>query len=121
MKMFSIRDDVFKTEPLFVVGCSYADMKARLDKRFSLCITEESEKVAGKMLTFGVEPWRVVWVKRSNDLACLAHEIFHLVTRICHDKGIPIVAHHPNGENGDETAAYLLEFFFSKATKRLKA
>lgn len=120
MKVFAVRDKVFKVEPLFVVGCTHYQLRKYLRKKYKLRIVDEGQKLAGQMLTFWSAPWRVVWVRRKGDLECLAHEIFHLVTRICQDKGIPIVAHHPNGDNGDETAAYMLEHYIVKALKKIK-
>lgn len=112
-KVFTIDDPIFKTEPLFVVGCSHAEMAAYLKKRFGVPVDSGKGQWAGQMLTFSVAPWRVVWIAdRGNaGLPTALHEIFHLVTRICQDKGVPIVAHHPNWDNGDETAAYLFEYF----------
>lgn len=117
MRVFKITEPVFKTEPLFVADCTYAQMRSYLNRRFRLKIEEDGDQTCGRMFTFGVPPWRVVWVRRSRETVVLTHEIFHLVTRICQDKGIPIIAHHPNGDNGDEPAAYLLEFFLTAAIK----
>lgn len=53
-----------------------------------------------------------IWVwERTNHLALpvVLHETFHLVTRICADKGITIRAHNEHGQTDDETAAYLFE------------
>lgn len=112
---FTVDDPIFKTEPLFVIGCDHAGMAAYLKKRFGVTVTSEGpeENYAGSMLTFGCAPWRVVWIRERSraGLAVGLHEVFHLVTRICADKGIPIVAHIPGGENGDEAAAYMFEYF----------
>lgn len=121
MKVFTVKDKVFKVEPLFVMDCTYEQLRTYLRKEFKVKAQEVDGKMAGMMLTFSRStPWRVVWVRRRKDVECLAHEIFHLVTRICQDKGIPIVAHHPNGDNGDETAAYMYEHYFVKAMKKIK-
>ncbi len=125
MTAFTIEDPLFKTEPLFIGNCTAEQANAYLRKRFGV-EGDIAERTAGMMLTFSSRPpWRVVWVAKLNrhsarNVAELAHEIFHLVTRICADRGIPIVAHHPDGLNGDETAAFLMEFFMMRAWKHLR-
>ncbi len=119
MKVFTVEEPVFKTEPLFVVVCSHEALASYLKHRFHVT-TDPAFELAGQMLTFHRPPWRVVWVKRDGDLAVALHEVFHLVTRICQDKGVSIVAHHQNGENGDEAAAHLFEFFAKAVIRRMK-
>lgn len=119
MKVFQIKDDVFKTKPLFVIGCSFQKLERYL-KRFNVKPGEYVDQ-AGQMFTFGKSPWRVVWVEKLPTtiptLGILLHEIYHLVTRICQDKGIRIQA-HIDTDSGDETAAYLYEFFCREAIRR---
>jgi len=57
--------------------------------------------------------------------ATLVHELFHLVVRISEDKGVPIISNIQTGQVGDETSAYMLEYYyneiialFKKATAR---
>lgn len=107
MKVFKIVEPVFKTEPLFVVNCSEVELRDYLQKHYRIRHSIVFRSV-GTMLTFDRSPWRVVWIQRSDKLPEVIHELFHLVTRICQDKGVPIVAHHETGESGDETAAYLM-------------
>jgi hypothetical protein len=110
---FQVTDALFKTSPLFVLDCSHATLDAYLRRRFHLDAGEDVQQ-AGQMFTFAAPPWRVVWVAQAPHdlptLAILLHEIVHLVTRICQDKGVPIKAQIAEGF-GDETAAYLFEFF----------
>lgn len=123
MKTFTIVEPVFKTEPLFIGNCTRDEAKQYLSQRFKVG-ADIPVDCGGTMLTYGCAPWRVVWVqKMSRDprhLCVVLHEIFHLVTRICADRGIPIVAHHPDGMNGDETAAYLFEFFARAALRKMR-
>lgn len=122
MIVFTVKDPVYKTEPLFVLDCPHAELAAYLQRRFDVAIDGEGEKgdqLAGQMLTFGCAPWRVVWVRRRQDLPAAIHECFHLVTRICADRGIPIRAHDERGDNADEPAAYLLEFFVTAIFEKL--
>lgn len=122
MRVFSVAEDVFKTEPMFILGCSHSAMATYLERRFKVTI-DPSEGQAGQMFTFGCAPWRVVWVedlpRTLPQLALLFHEVFHLVTRICQDKGVPIKAQTAEGF-GDEPAAYLYEFFALRVMSKLR-
>jgi hypothetical protein len=122
VRVFTVNDPVFKTEPLFVLGCTHDELAAYLQRRFDVAIDVEprGEQLAGRMFTFSCAPWRVVWVRRRDDLSVAIHECFHLVTRICDDRGIPIRAHDERGDNADEAAAYLLEFFTTALLRKLK-
>ena len=119
MKVFSVTDPIFKTDPLFILGCPRADLDAYLRRRFRVMAGDATQHWAGQMFTFDKVPWRVVWTL-NIDLPVILHETFHLVTRICQDKGIGIVAHHPDGAYGDETAAYLFEFFARAIVRRVR-
>jgi len=123
MLVFKVDDPVFKTKPLFVLGCSYPELAAYLHGRYRINLKPE-EGICGIMLTFARPPWRVVWVerisKRPKDLGPLLHELFHLVTRICGDKSVPIYHHITTGECGDETAAYLYEYFADHCLRRIR-
>lgn len=120
MMVFAVEEPVFKTEPLFVLGMPWAKFDTMMMKRYQQGVGLSPEQCVGRvgtMLTYAATPWRVVWT-RDLDLHVVLHETFHLVTRICHDKGIPIVAQTDHGP-GDETAAYLLEFFMRQIVDRL--
>ena len=119
MKVFTVVDPIFKTEPLFVIGCTRDELRAYLRKRFRVDATLGNNTTdAGQMITFDCVPWRVVWTLK-RDPYVLLHELFHLVTRICQDKGIPIRARDERGDFGDETAAYLFEFFAKKTLRKV--
>jgi hypothetical protein len=123
MRCFSISDPVFKTKPMFVLGCSAREAESflRARYRFEVNISPGS---CGTMLTLDRFPWRVVWCEEYPDtpksISTLFHEVFHLVVRICGDKGIPIVHHIETGECGDEAAAYLFEFFAQECLLRTR-
>jgi len=120
MKIFTIKENIFKTEPLFILDCSYFEMINYLKRKYHIIIENEDESTTcGRMFTFDKTPWRVVWTKNKT-LPEIFHETFHLVTRICADKGIPIVAHFSSGEIGDETAAYLFEFFSRTILRKIR-
>lgn len=113
MRWFVVEEPIFKTATLFVVDCSHAELTRYLDTHWN-CRTGEDCGQIGQMFTFGEHPpHRVVWARRLY-LPVVLHEVFHLVTRICADKGISISAHTDHGMNNDEPAAYLFEFFAKK-------
>jgi hypothetical protein len=119
VRVFTVKDPLFKTEPLFVMGCSHQQLDAYLRKHFRVSVDIDNGH-CGQMLTFDRAPWRVVWTQ-TLDIPVALHELFHLVTRICQDRGIPIRAHNANGEISDEPAAYLYEFFARAMLRRVKA
>lgn len=120
MKVFSVEDPVFKTEPVFVIGATHrqlVELCAR--RRWRVDVGPEEPHAAGRMFTFNRAPWRIVW-SLAADRAVVLHEVFHLVTRICYDKGIVIRAHDERGDNGDEAAAYMFEHFARAVLKRIR-
>lgn len=120
MKTFVVSEPIYKTETLFVVGCSFEAFKARLKQRYRLDAGDYIGQI-GQMFTFTSQkpPCRVVWADKV-DAPVVLHEVFHLVTRICDDRGILIKAHIEHGESGDEAAAFLFEFFARIVLKKLK-
>lgn len=119
MKVFKIVEPVFKVEPLFIVNCTAEEASAHIKKHFHID-QEITDDTAGTMLTYAQIPWRVVWVQRGSEIPVVAHELFHLVTRIMQDKGIRIVSHDESGHCADETAAYLFEFLIREYLKELR-
>jgi hypothetical protein len=118
VKVFTVTESIFKTEPLFVLGCTHEELNRYLRKQFRQDAGLDAGQ-CGQMFTFDRAPWRVVWSAKL-DLPVILHEVFHLVTRICHDKCIPIRAYLETNENGDEAAAYLFEFFARAVLRRVK-
>lgn len=118
---FTVTDPIFKTQPVFILGCSAEKAEAWLKKECRVRV-QIDPGAAGMMITLRKYPWRIVWSayhpKTPGGIATLLHELFHLVVRICGDKGIPIVHHFENGECGDEAAAYLFEFFAAECLRR---
>jgi hypothetical protein len=110
-----IKDDVFKTEVLFIFNCSQKEFQRRV-KRYGIEETGIDNYTSGTVIHAKQRFFRIVWVKKfsKNYLSEFIHELFHLVVRICDDKGVPIKANIEMGECGDETAAYLMEFYVSK-------
>lgn len=124
MKTFSVLDGVFKTGPYFVFGCTGEELKAHVKKTHGADI--EAPDSAGRQVTVDTKGGlcRIVWLRELPNtperMGMLVHEIFHLVVRICRDKGVPIIANIQTGECGDETAAYLMEYFYWECLKLLK-
>lgn len=119
---FKIEDKMFKTEPLFLYNCTAAAAEVYLRTHYR--VKEEINPTAtGTVLTLEKAPWRIVWLrhlsKKPEDLGTLVHELTHLAVRICRDKGIPIVANIQTGECGDETVAYIMDYFFREVIKKL--
>jgi hypothetical protein len=124
VKVFTVEEPVFKIEPLFVLGAEPDEIRSLFARRrFLVDVGHIGDRhqtpLAGSMLTFDRTPWRVVWT-RKMDIGVALHETFHLVTRICHDRGIPIRAMDERGDLGDETAAHLFEFFARAVIKRMR-
>jgi hypothetical protein len=119
--IFTIVDPLFKTEPVFILGCSAEKAEDFLKKECRARV-EIARGAGGMMITRDKYPERIVWSAYRPDspagTAVLLHELFHLVLRICSDKGVPVVSHHENGECGDEAAAYLFEFFSRECLRR---
>ena len=116
-KKFKVEDKVFKTEVLFLCGYSHIEMANEMKnlgvKDFDVDFFKHAD---GSQMFFredsGVNsPFRVVWLryftKSPYCIGTASHEIFHLVVRICDDKGIPI----DRSNNSDETGAYLQDFY----------
>lgn len=118
MRVFVVEEPIFKTATLFVIECSFDAFKELAQRRYRQDVGEFVGQ-CGQMFTFKRPPWRCVWVNTRAPPIVL-HEVFHLVTRICEDKGVLIKAHIESGESGDETAAYLFEFYVRELQKRLR-
>lgn len=120
---FCIREPLFKTQPVFVLGCTAGEAEAFLLKRYRAKVSINS-RAAGTMLRRDRFPYRIVWAKgypnKPTAMSELMHEIFHLVTGICGDKGVPIHDRIETGECGDEAAAHLLEFFAYECFRRIR-
>jgi hypothetical protein len=122
VRQFTVKVEMLKVEPLFVLGCTFDSLAERMRRDFKVNIENEpgaEPTRAGQMFTFDRAPWRLVWT-RHLELPVVLHEVFHLVTRICADRGIVIRAHNERGENDDETAAYLFEVIARQVIRRCR-
>jgi len=119
LKVFKIECNVFKFDVLIVANCTHEELKTFLKKQYRVSLDDSPDiNTIGGMYTVEKNPWRVVWVKDWKDRSCLIHELFHLTTRVCNDRGIQIVSHDEKGNVADEAAAYLMEFLVTQCLKR---
>lgn len=119
MKEFVIKENLFKTSTIFILNCSGKEFAKRIKKMGVKTDIAESY-VCGTVIPCGDRFFRGVWVESAKDLGGIMHEISHLVVRVCTDKGVPIKANIETGEVGDETFAYLIEFYTNEIFKKLK-
>ena len=128
-KVFCIEDKMFKTEPLFIINCTEEAAEKYLQRRFKVGFGRDKHNHASRatatVLHFNKVPWRVLWIEsfnrhKSEDIAELVHELTHLVIRICEDKGLVMMANHPEtGQVLDEPPAYMMDFFVHEFLKRV--
>lgn len=120
-KSFKIVNPIFKSETLFCLGFTLKEFKKEM-KKYNYDYDISSPDIAGT--TFSIRQkgfrYRVVWFEDSKDIAGIVHEVVHLCVRICEDKGVPIKAHIETGECGDETFAYMVEFYLNEVIKKIK-
>ena len=124
MIAFIVSEPVFKTETLFVAGCSFAAFRREMRIVYRVD-TGLDVGQAGQMFTFAADPpWRAIWLEHRPTtparLGVFVHEVVHLATRICQDKGIPIKAQIDEG-CGDEPLAYLVDYFVRTAWPHMRA
>jgi len=116
-----IKCEPFKCEVLFVWNCDHKGLERELKQRKVIekkASLDDMEHADGSQPTFHDEEkqeiTRVVWLKewagKPDDYGRLAHEIAHLVVRICDWKGIPFDGYN----NNDETFAYLVDYFITE-------
>lgn len=131
MKKFTIEDKLFKTEPLFIYNCSYGELVKYLvrqgieEEKIHNGFTSERMLGTATVMHFDKFPYRVVWfnkvdIKNPNSLGEIAHELLHLVIRICEDKGIPIKANFEDGYCADEPIAYMIDYFYTEFIKKVR-
>jgi hypothetical protein len=111
MKIKLVDNDVFDVETTFILDCTMDEFNNYLE-------TVGCEKMSGECAGAVVEKPNdldyVVYIKDSLSMSTIAHELFHLVVRICEKRGIPIIAELSNGSAGDETGAYLIDYYMRR-------
>lgn len=121
MKIIHIEEEVFGTNVLILGDCSVEEANKHLVKIKNKYLIEEDENMAGRLVKQNDNVYRILFLRdlSEENFPKLVHEIFHLVVRICDDKGVPIIPNIQTGQVGDETAAYLMEFYISKVKGRI--
>lgn len=116
-KIFEVRENVYKTHTLFITNCSQAEF-VRIAKKYNKHLEEFDDYTCGCVVQ---DPsgnfFRIVYIqsfdKTAGSLGIISHELFHLVVRICSDKGVRVSV------GSDEAAAYLYEFYMFECVKHL--
>ena len=121
---FIINDPILKTEALFVIGCNTKKFiqimqSYRIASKYYKYLDDDSTLGTVININLKNKRFRVVWVRDKNAPEEIVHEVFHLITGICYDRGIPIIADIGNGECGDEAAAYLMEYYIKNVFDKL--
>lgn len=120
MIKFWITEPIYGTDTLLLGNCSHQEVVDYLKKEWRWDI-DYQETANGQLITIKRARTisRIVWVRNMEQtpysIGVAVHELFHLTVRICYRIGIPIRDNfQETGENADEAAAYLLEFFTEK-------
>jgi isochorismate hydrolase len=116
----TIIEPVFKTEVLFISNCSIKEANKYLKKIGNKRLIDDDENTAGCLIRDNNNLFRIIWSENIKQKGEVVHEIYHLITRILEDKGIPNVSNIQNGMVGDETGAYLMEFYYNQIFNKLK-
>lgn len=110
MKSRVIHNEVFDVSTLFIYDCDTVTANRKLRK---IGATELEGDEVGAVLK-AKNGNHIVYFRSLEDKSAIVHELFHLVLRICEDRAIPVQATLENGEHGDETAAYMIDFYVRK-------
>lgn len=120
---FVVSEEVLKSSVTFYIGYTWSEFNEIFNK---LKLESEPELEANHEMSHGLaltaknkakETCFIIWIKYFtwdiNRLGVLAHEIIHTTGGILHEKQIPVRL-----EN-EEIFAYLHEFYFKGALKKL--
>mgnify|MGYP001593908611 FL=1 len=126
MKIFQIYEPLFKTQPILITNCSYSELAKYLKKKYGVEEKDDCITTAGQCLTYldtkTESTLRIIYLKKLDkkpeNLGVLIHELLHLVVRVLEDRGVPLIKDVRNMP-GDETAAYLMEFYFLEVLKKI--
>lgn len=131
--IFFVEEDVFRTVLTIIGNCSYKEMEhwvKNRSKKYQESKEETGENTIGTTFPITDDKGnfsRIVWIHHLNlhpdSIACLTHELFHVVIRVMQGKGIVTtekITAEGESWNGDETAAYLLESYTKKCLQKLR-
>lgn len=122
MNILTINEKVFQTQIVIIGNASEKEANKYLKSIKNPYLIEEEQNMAARLVKTKLEIYRILYIKdlSKKNIPKLSHEIFHLVVRICEDKGVPIVPNIHTGHCGDETAAYLMEFYMDQVLSKIK-
>lgn len=122
-KLFHIFDKVFGTNVLVIIGMPPEKVRPYLEKKYKINWEYGDYGLkAGAVMDFDTAPYRVLYLRKLEKIDFipkLAHEVFHLVLRLCANRQIPTVP-EIDGNITDETAAYVMEFYMREILEKLK-
>lgn len=125
MKTFTIYNRLYNVDLIVVINCSFVDMKKFLLKKKDIDFKVSADSLnsaAGSYYSIDHTEKLIYIPKLGRDpisISNLVHELFHHVTEVFHERGVPIKA-YSEGNRADEAAAYLLGFYTREALKAIK-
>lgn len=126
MKIISFDDKLFKARVHFICNCTPEECNNYLKKKKNKYLLHDNftENMTGTVIPANHGMYRIVYLPKFNlgqeMRATLVHELFHLVVRMCGDKGVPIISNIQTGQVGDETGAYMLEYYYNEIVEQFK-
>lgn len=110
MKKFFLTESVLRTGASVIIGCPYADVPKHLKRWFSNENFEDNSADGRVLRVQGQngETEFILWLKKLEgveDIGCLAHEIFHLVTYMLEYRGFKLT------DESDEAYAHLTGYY----------
>jgi len=128
MLKLTIKNEIFNRDLLVLANCSVQEADKYLTKIGSKHFIGDEQrarvKVAGKLIPTTADYYNCAYVakldKKIENQGTLIHELFHFIVRLCEDKGVPIISNIQTGEVGDETAAYLMNYYYEAIMSKVK-
>ena len=119
-------DKLFKARVNVICNCTPDECNKYLKKKKNkyLLPVDFHKNTSGIVLRGNHGMFRIIYLPKFNLTqeyrATLVHELFHLVVRISEDKGVPIISNIQTGQVGDETSAYMLEYYYNEIIELFK-
>ncbi len=123
MKIFTIKEKVFNTECLFIIG-KREETKNYLKKRYNCNMGPDlDDRVEGRSLSWDVEPWNFIWIKETKDkeriINVISHELFHFIINECVSRRMYLGDKNKDGVCDSEPGAYLYGYYAGEVYKKL--
>lgn len=126
MNLIKIENKLFKANVYFISNCTPDECRSFLKKKNNKYSLEPSfgSNMAGTIIRANNGLYRIIYMPKFNlgqeSRGTLIHELFHLVVRLSEDKGLPIVSNIQTGQVGDETSAYMIEYYYNEIVEQFK-